>query len=95
MIKEAEKQKAIVKKLYKNINDQAAKIKSLIARHRANATQGFSNLNESSTTIQTKLTNKTSEAVSHLDAHSTSIKHDLNGLYEIIKGNLEKKDEVD
>ena len=77
--------------MYKNINDQDAEVKSLIARHRADATQRFSDLNELSANIDTKITSKTSETVSHLDAHSTSIKHDLNGLYETMKGNLEKK----
>ena len=91
MIKEAEKQKAIVKKLYKNINDQAAKVKLLIARHRADATQRFSNLNKLSVNIETKITSKTSKVVNHLDAHSTSIKLDLNEVYETMKGNLEKK----
>ena len=91
LIKEAEKQKEVVRTLYKNINDQAAKIKSLIERHRADAAQRFSDLNESSTTIQTTITTKTSEAVCHLDAHSTSIKHDLNGIYETMKSDLEQK----
>ena len=77
--------------MYKNINDQAATVKSLIARHRADATQRFSNLNELSVNIETKITSKTSKVVSHLDAHSTSIKLDLNEVYETMKGNLEKK----
>jgi len=66
-------------------------MKSLIERHRADAAQRFSDLNESSTTIQTTLTTKTSEAVGHLDAHSTSIKHNLNGIYETMKSDLEEK----
>ena len=66
-------------------------MKSLIKRHRADAAQRFSNLNKSSTTIQTTITTKASEAVGHLDTHSTSIKHNFNGIYETMKSDLEEK----
>ena len=66
-------------------------MKSLIERHRADTAQRFSDLNASSTTIQTTITTKASEAVGHLDAHSTSIKHNLNGIYETMKSDLEEK----
>ena len=66
-------------------------MKSLIERHRADTAQRFSDLNASSTTIQTTITTKASEAVGHLDAHSTSIKHNLNGIYETMKSDLKEK----
>ena len=58
---------------------------------RADAAQRFSDLYESSTTIQTTITTKASEAVGHLDAHSTSTKHNLNGMYETMKSDFEEK----
>ena len=91
LIKEAEKQKEVVRTLYKNINDQTAEMKSLIERHRADSAQRFSDLTASSTTIQSTITTKTSEAVGHLDAHSTSIKHNLNEIYETMESDLKEK----
>ena len=60
LIKEAEKQKEVVRTLYKNINDQTAEMKSLIERHRADSAQCFNDLTASSTTIQSTIITKAS-----------------------------------
>ena len=60
-------------------------MKSLIERHRADSVQRFNDLTTSSITAQSTITTKASEAVGHLDAHSTFIKHNLNGIYETMK----------
>ena len=65
-------------------------MKSLIKRHKADSAQRFNDLTASSITAQTTITTKASEAVGQLDAHSTSLKQDLNGIYETMKSDLNK-----
>ena len=88
LIKQAEKQKEVIRKLYNNINVQTTEMKSLIERHKADSAQRINDLTASSISAQTTITTKASEAVDQLEAHSTSLKQDLNGIYETMKSDL-------